>query len=273
MAQFGLLGFPLSHSYSPAIHNEIAKIAKINFTYDLFSFDDIVFNDNLQKLKQLNGFNITIPYKTKIIEFLDKVSSEALYYGAVNTIKKENDCWIGFNTDVTGFLKSIALLKAPLNKKVLLLGAGGAARVMAKESLKQGADLTIAVRDTNSTNAVLLAKELLEQFSRKVNFCTFTEISGQFDTLLNATPAGMYPHVESCPVSDSVIENCDFIFDSIYNPKETKLLQKANALQKQSLGGMAMLVWQAVQAQKIWNNIDLTDQQVQTIIKKMQENL
>lgn len=271
MKQFALLGYPLTHSLSPEIHSEIAKTAGITLEYNLMSLNETDFENQFHSLKERNGFNVTIPYKTKIIKKLDTLHESALAYGAVNTVSNNGGKLVGYNTDVDGFLQSIALLKAPLHKKVLLLGAGGAARVMARETLKQGGRLTVAVRNPNSSNAASLKKELLAEYPNNVSFCSFTHIAGHFDTLLNATPVGMYPNTENCPVSDGVIQNCDFVFDSIYNPKETVLLQKARNFNKQALGGMAMLVWQAVVAQQIWNGISLTDTQVQTIIKKMQE--
>ena len=121
--------------------------------------------------------------------------------------------------------------------------------MMAKEALRRCRSLTVAVRDPGSENAVSLRQELA---GAAVQFVPLGQIEGRYDALLNATPVGMWPQVEGCPVDESVIARCGFVFDAIYNPAETRLLQAARALGVPALGGMGMLVLQAAAAQEIW---------------------
>lgn len=262
---FGLIGEKLGHSLSGQIHSRLFAALGAEARYDLIEIPREAFADTFPRLlAEYDGLNVTIPYKRAVLPYLEALSPEAADYGAVNTV----DCAArtGHNTDVTGFLRSLGARVEALSGDVLLLGAGGAARMMAKEALRRCRSLTVAVRDPGSENAVSLRQELA---GAAVRFVPLGQIEGPYDALLNATPVGMWPQVEGCPVDESVIARCGFVFDAIYNPAETRLLQAARALGVPALGGMGMLVLQAAAAQEIWlgRPVDgnLTDELIQSL--------
>ena len=273
MKQFGLLGHPLGHSMSPFIHGELFKIKNAEASYGLF---DVVPQDLASQSKNLlalDGFNITIPYKKEIIKYIDCLDDTAARYNSVNVVKtgKKN---IGYNTDVTGFLKSVETMGASLNGKVLMLGCGGVAQMMGAETVLAGGELTVAVRNLNEGK--LLALESLWRNldgNAKINFIDIAKIDGKFDVMLNATPVGMYPNIDASPASEEVVANCSYVFDAIYNPKDTLLSQYAKKHNVKCVTGMEMLVRQAVEAQTIWNNFIYTESEIQTLIEKANNRL
>lgn len=270
MKKYTLIGHPLGHSMSPFIHDCLFKLKNREVEYslsdicpkDLESKKDYLKND-------LVGFNITIPHKVSIIPLIDKLDESAKRYNSVNCVVNTQNGSIGYNTDCDGFLRSLEMNDIPLNGKVLLLGCGGVGRMMAIESVAHGADLTIAIIEEARDMCNTLLQELSEKFPNiNVKVVLMNEISGKYDLLMNATPVGMFPKVENCPVSDEVISNCNAVFDVIYNPTETKLVKKFKAQGKKSVGGMAMLVLQAVKAHELWDNDIYTDDQINKIIEE-----
>jgi shikimate dehydrogenase len=162
-----------------------------------------------------------------------------------------------------------------LDGNVLLLGAGGVGRMMAIEACLAGGRLTMAVLESFMEQTQKVREDILALVpSAQVRIVSIGNIPDEhFDTLINATPVGMYPKCDACAVTDEVIANADFVFDAIYNPKETLLIQKAKAMGKKAVGGMAMLVWQAVSAHEIWDGDSYTDEQVQAIIDEMYQKV
>lgn len=163
---------------------------------------------------------------------------------------------------------------AKLSGEVLLIGCGGAGRMIAIESALAGAALNIAVLESDIPLALQVEKEIKAiKADAEINIVLNTQINTdkRYDLLVNACPVGMYPKVDACPVSDEVIKRCDAVFDIVYNPGETLLLKKAKAMEKKAVGGMAMLVWQAVSAHKIWDGDEYTIDEVNGIIDEMNE--
>lgn len=263
MEEYGLIGCPLGHSLSSVIHTELFKINSRNASYKLIEIPLNELNSRIEDLKRLNGFNVTIPYKTDIIQHLDALSEKAELFGAVNTVKCSDKC-TGYNTDCTGFTSAVAGAGMELGKKVLLLGAGGVARMIACEALIAGAELTVAVR--NKQKAQPLIEELSDKFKKQVTLCSFEEISGEYDLLINGTPVGMFPNTNNCPVSENVIKNCKSVFDTIYNPSKTKLLQIAEQNGLIISNGLSMLVRQAAAAQEIWYGARFSDEEINRVI-------
>ena len=138
---------------------------------------------------------------------------------------------------------------------MVILGTGGVARTMANEAALAGCDLTIAIRPDDLNMAAALAGELMTRIhSAHLSTCLLDRIEGNIALLDNATPVGMYPNTDACPVTDQVLANCSHVFDAVYNPLETLLLKKARANGAKALGGMSMLVWQAAVSHQIWHN-------------------
>lgn len=273
MDKYGLIGHPLGHSMSPLIHEKLFALSGItNYTYELIDISPESLENSIDMLKELKGFNITIPHKTAIIPMTDRLGESALRYNSVNCITNDNGIFTGYNTDCDGFLRSAELL--PLGGKVLLLGCGGVGRMIAIESALHGAELTIAVIPQDIKTAQLVMSEILAKCSNaSVRICLVSEISGKFDLLINATPVGMYPKCNVCAVSDEIIENCLSFFDVIYNPTETLLMKKARALGRTAIGGAAMLVYQAVKAHELWYGGEFNAEDISGIIKAVENEV
>lgn len=274
MRKFCLIGETLGHSMSPQIHKWLFNLSHKDGEYYINEIQKADFSERAKELPLISGYNITIPYKVEIIPYLDKMDKSALRYGAVNCVDNKNGVSTGYNTDVDGFLKSLKVNNIPLDGKVLLLGSGGVGRMMACECCLAGGNLTIAVREGSQQKANEVKEFVLSKVENaKIEIVTYEKIEGHVDTLLNGAPVGMYPKSEGCPVHDKIIENCDNFFDAIYNPFETKLIKKAKAMGKNAVGGMEMLVYQAVAAHQIWDNVSYLPNDIQKIIKEMQSEV
>lgn len=271
--KYALLGETLKHTMSPPIHQRLFELKGREFHYELVEIKPEELEANADYLKSLNGFNITIPHKISIIRYCDELAESAKRYNSVNCVDNKNGKHTGYNTDCDGFLQTVRAMNVNFGGRVLLIGCGGVGRMMAIEAALAGADLNIAVLESDMPLAVQVEKEIKAMKSdAKVTIVLNTKIdtSVKYDLLMNACPVGMYPKVEGCPVPDEVIEASDAVFDVIYNPRETVLMRKARAAGKKAAGGMAMLVWQAVSAHEIWDGDTYTDEEVQSIIDEME---
>lgn len=273
MDKYGLIGHPLGHSMSPLIHKKLFALSGIeDYSYELIDIAPEKLNESEEMLRGLRGFNITIPHKTAIIPMTDRLGESALRYNSVNCISNDNGVMTGYNTDCDGFLRSAELL--PLGGRVLLIGCGGVGRMIAIEAALHGAELTIAVIPEAVKTAQLVMAEILSKCGEaSVRICLVDEIEGKFDLLINATPVGMYPKIDGCPVSDEIIENCLSFFDVIYNPIETLLIKKARVLGKIAVGGAAMLVYQAVKAHELWYGGEFSTEEVSAIIRAVENEV
>lgn len=273
MDKYGLIGHPLGHSMSPLIHEKLFALSGISdYSYELIDIAPEELTSRMDELKELRGFNITIPHKTAIIPFADELSESALRYNSVNCISNNSSRFIGYNTDCDGFLRSAEAL--PLGGKVLLVGCGGVGRMIAIEAALHGAELTIAVIPQDIKTAQLVMAEILAKCSgANVRICLVSDIEDSFDLLINATPVGMYPKTENCAVSDEIIANCSSFFDVIYNPTETLLMKKARALGRTAVGGASMLVYQAVKAHEYWYGGEFSAEDISKIILDVEEHV
>lgn len=273
MDKYGLIGHPLGHSMSPLIHERLFSLSGISdYSYELIDIAPENLEASEEMLRELKGFNITIPHKMAIIPMTDSLGESAERYNSVNCIANINGVMTGYNTDCDGFLRSAELL--PLGSRVLLVGCGGVGRMIAIEAALHGAELTIAVRPSNVKTAQLVMAEILAKCGEaSVKICLISEIQGSFDLLVNATPVGMYPKTDECAVSDEVIENCLTFFDVIYNPTETLLIKKARALGRMAVGGAAMLVYQAVKAHELWYGGEFSAEDISAIISEVENEV
>ena len=270
---YGLLGESLKHTMSPPIHQRLFELKNREFSYEVIELPPEALEGHAEYLKGLAGFNITIPHKMGIIPYCDKLAASAERYNSVNCVDNKDGVHTGYNTDCDGFLATIRAMDAKLGGRVLLIGCGGVGRMMAIEAALAGAELFIAVLESDIPLAEQAKKEIVEMKpDARVNIVKNTEIDTSFgyDLLMNACPVGMYPRIDGCPVKDEVIEASSAVFDVIYNPRETVLMKKARAMGKKAAGGMAMLVWQAVKAHEIWDGDSYTNEEVQAIIEEME---
>lgn len=275
MSKYALLGYPLGHTMSPPIHKRLFELdGRPDAEYEVCEIPPEQLDSKSEYLNSLDGYNITIPYKVDIISHLDELDESAKRYNSVNCVVNRNGKNIGFNTDCTGFLRSLEAGGAKLGGRVLQIGCGGVGRMMTTEAALHGADLTIVALPEFIAGAKEVAEEAAKlNPSAKINVITHDKISGEFDLLMNASPVGMFPKTDDCPVSEDVVKNCKYVFEVIYNPNVTKLMSIAEKNGIPAIGGMAMLVWQAAVAHEIWNGASYRDGDVEKIIAEMKAEL
>lgn len=269
MEQYTLIGHPLGHSMSPFIHKRLFALAGRAAAYTLTDIAPADLPNAGASLRKLRGFNITIPHKMAVIPLLDELDESAKRYDSVNCVANVNGRLIGYNTDCDGFNMSVR--DYPMDQKVLLIGCGGVGRMMATEALRRGADLTIGIIPQDAEMVKSFRKETLEKMpDAKIRVALTSEIEDTFQVILNASPVGMYPKIDACPVPDRLLAGAGYVFDVIYNPTKTRLLQKAQSLGKVAKGGAAMLVLQAVRAHEIWYGGCFTGEQIDGIVRDME---
>lgn len=261
--KYAVIGHPIGHTMSPFIHKRLFSLCNIDADYDVYDVPPEKLSEMFKnQLSKLNGFNITIPHKQAIIPFLNELDPKAKLYGSVNTFFNDNGTFKGYTTDPDGFLMALKSASISFSGRTVILGCGGVARTMAYEAILAKNNLTLAVREADLSMAESLKNELESLEGSRVKICTIPELEGDIDILINATPVGMYPHIDSCPVSNKIINSSKAVFDAIYNPLETVLIQKAKANGAKAVGGMSMLVWQAVVAQTKWNDVSFNNDDI-----------
>ncbi len=244
MKIYGLIGKTLSHSFSRKYFSQ--KFLDENLwdcEYQNFELKDLPKGiHELKKVPELSGLNVTIPYKTAILPFLDALTDDCAQMQACNCIKIEHGKWTGFNTDVIGFEKSFAPHLKPHHSKALILGTGGAAKAVAHVLKKMGIEFLYVSRSQGNSAVIGY-----EDISRK--------ILEEYTIVINTTPLGMHPEIQSCPVLpyEFVSEN-HYFFDLVYNPPKTVFLAKAEEKGAVIENGEKMLVIQAEESWKIWNS-------------------
>jgi shikimate dehydrogenase len=251
-----LIGHPIGHSVSPAMHNAAFKELGLPYEYmalDILPKDLELTVNELRSRQDVLGFNITIPYKESVLGLLDRIDSFAEIIGAVNTAKIENNALVGYNTDAKGFIDSLKLEAQtdPQNKTILVIGAGGAARAI---SVALSEAKSILFAETILSKAEKLAGYIGSISKVEVSACNISDINqyGGFDIIINASPAGMHPNHNQCPVPESIIKKGALVYDLVYNPLETKLLKTAFARGAKTCSGLDMLIRQGAEAFKIW---------------------
>lgn len=242
--KFGLIGFPLTHSFSKKYFTE--KFDKMGLSdthsYELFEIENIVsFPEILEKTDELRGLNVTIPHKMAVMPYLSEIDPAAERIGAVNVIKVLSDKRLkGFNSDYFGFMKSLGeFLGKNTELKALVLGNGGAAKavMVALEDM----DIPFKLVSRNPDNAAISYDEA-------------NRLIVDYRLIINCTPLGTFPKVEACPAINyhALTEN-HYLYDLVYNPAETKFLEQGKKSGAKTLNGYNMLVYQAEKSWEIWN--------------------
>lgn len=254
-ARFAVLGEKLGHSWSPYIHNSLFAAAGRNAVYLPFPVPPQSLSSAVDVFRSsLSGFNVTIPYKERIIPLLDEIDGSALACGAVNTVVCDGERLIGYNTDGTGMLRALregGVKTACIS--ALVLGGGGAARAAGYAFLSQGGRVAFAVRDVRKGERLVSELAQAGGFARdRLAVLPMNEISGAYDVLVNCTPVGMSPNTDACPVGEEIVTRCGAVFDAVYNPRTTRLLACAQRLGIPAVEGLVMLYYQAVEAQRLW---------------------
>lgn len=242
---YGLIGYPLGHSFSKVYFNSKFTEENISAEYQNFELkkiDDFKINIDLNKIY---GLNVTIPHKSSIMNLLDEIDDEAKEVGAVNVIKfirkNLNITLKGYNSDVIGFTESIKPLLEKHNKKALILGTGGVSKAI-KYSLDKLGIESIFVSRTNKPGCITY--DMLDE-----------KIMNEYNIIINASPVGMYPNINCAPqIPYNYITNKHVVFDTIYNPLKTEFLKLSAEHGAKVKNGLEMLEKQAIAAWKIWND-------------------
>lgn len=270
---YAVIGYPLGHTMSPYIHSEFFKLKGTNAEYKSLQISPENLTNEIDNLKMLDGFNITIPHKSKIIPFLDSLDPAARLYGAVNTVKRENNKYFGYNTDAYGFLNGVKSSGLQIGGKVYIYGYGGVARTIAFECLKNGCEVTLGVREGLQDRAIPLQTEIEEKLNKTVAIKEIYNLTEKYDLFINATPVGMYPNADNCPLMEEQITLFGGVYDTIYNPQKTLLLEYAQKNNIKCGSGLSMLVYQAARAQEIWLGTSFTKEEMDTVIEKTAKKL
>jgi shikimate dehydrogenase len=245
MDKYGLIGYPLGHSFSIGYHNQRFADEGINAKYVNFeipSIDDLA--EVLSSNPELKGLNVTIPYKEKVMPFLDYISPEARAIGAVNVIRVMHEgkkiVLKGYNSDVIGFTQSIEPMLEPYHKKALILGTGGASKAVNYGLKSLGLETVFVSRyerpDTIQYKAIT------------------PEVVKEYNVIVNCTPLGMYPKTEECPALPyEAMDDHNILYDLIYNPDETLFMKKGAQYGAQTKNGLEMLLLQAFASWEFWN--------------------
>lgn len=242
MFKFGLVGKDIDYSFSRTYFGEKFKSDKLPYTYENFDIPSIqLFPKIISENQDLKGLNITIPYKEKVIAFLDDLDPDAAEIGAVNTVKIHNNKLTGFNTDHFGFKKSLEGFLPLKQKTALILGTGGASKAVAYALNSLGFNYQFVSRNPNSRNLSYaeLNRELIENHF----------------LIINCTPLGTYPAVEQYPdIPYQFLSSDHLLFDLIYNPEKTEFLKRGALRSARIVNGADMLKFQAEKAWEIWNS-------------------
>ena len=255
----GLLGNPVEHSLSPAVHNAAFETLGLNFVYLAFKVEDLPGAvKGLRSLGNLRGFSVTIPHKVAIMPLLDEVEQTARNIGAVNTIVIESGRLIGSNTDASGALRALTEAGAALRgEKVVMLGSGGAARAIAF-ALAAGAGIAkLTLLGIEEKERTALAKDLKAKTSLQLADGTITDDAlrraiEESKVLLHCTPLGMHPNVRESCVPASLLKPHLTVMDIVYNPLDTKLLTDARAAGCKTIRGIDMFLNQAIGQFELW---------------------
>lgn len=267
---FGLIGEKLSHTYSPIINKEIMKQINVDGHYGLFQVKKENLKDVIPGIKALgyNGINVTIPYKTQIIQYLDKLSHEAEKIGAVNVVSFDNSgLAIGYNTDYYGFGMMMEDSKIKIQgENAVILGTGGASKAV-YQYLKDNKinKIVFVSRDAEATKQKYPDEEV-------VSYEELYKIKN-YSIVINTTPIGMYPKTEATPLEKRHLQNFSQAIDLIYNPLETLFIKQAKELGLKGVNGLYMLVAQAVKSQEIWNGVNIPDSIVLNILESLKQEI
>ena len=268
----GLIGHPVEHSFSPPMHNAAFKKLGMDYAYVAFDVDPKNLKSAIEGAKSLNikGFNVTIPHKIQVMDYLDEIDEVAGLIGAVNTIDFKD--MKGYNTDGIGAVKAIEEVTSIKGKNVVVAGAGGASRAISFYIAKYGAD-SLTILNRNVEKAQKLAGDVSDSdLIANVNSDSVSQINSYLDDadiLIDTTPVGMHPHIDDEPITTSEHMHEDMaVFDAVYNPNETVLLKEAIKAGAKPVYGIKMLLYQGAESFKIWTGQDAPVDEMENALKQ-----
>lgn len=253
-----LIGDPVEHSLSPLLHNAAFQHLNLNYVYVAFQVRREELEVAIQGVRSLkiHALNVTMPLKVDVISYLDQLDESAENVGAVNTILNNKGFLLGYNTDGKGALMALKINnESPVNKKIVILGAGGASRAISYSLAREAREIVILNRTLEK--AENLVKDLSNTFGTKIKSEKLSKrLIGKelkdADILINTTSLGMRPNENSTPVSRDMLRSDLPVFDLVYNPPETRLLREAKSVGAKTIEGLTMLVYQAAISFEIW---------------------
>lgn len=257
---FAVIGEKLPHTLSPQIHNTAFDMMGEDAIYVSLPISREGFSSLMDVFREdFCGFNITIPYKETIMPYLDAVDESVHDFGGVvNVVKVDQGKFVGYNTDGIGFLLSILSDEIILqDKKALVIGSGGTARAIVASLLYSGAKVDLYGRTPAHVQALVQALEKPE-----IGIAQDLATAKGYDLVINTTPVGMMPNAGVSPCPIEIFEGVQIAFDAVYNPLHTQFLQDATKMGCKAISGIDMLLYQALESQKIWLGHTVTDQQI-----------
>lgn len=246
---YGVLGSPVRHSLSPAIHNAAFEATGLNGVYLAFEPEDLPGSLAGAKALSIAGLSVTLPFKSAVIPLLNQLDPLAEKIGAVNTIKNERGKLIGFNTDGAGALKALEAVADLSGKRCLLVGAGGAARAIGYVLSRKGVEIVVANRSAERGKSLAAFLE-----GRFVPLAEANRIEA--DLLIQTTSVGMSPITDQLPVTPEALREGMVVMDVIYNPLKTKLLQLAEERGCLAVSGLDMFIYQGAEQFRIWTGLE-----------------
>ncbi len=251
---YGVIGAPIEHSMSPLIHNDAFHQKGYNAHYQAFHVEPKNLKEAVVGMRALgvSGFNVTIPHKEAIIPLLDEVDDAAGRIGAVNTVVNRDGILFGYNTDGRGYVEALKEITSLSNKRILIIGAGGAARaIFYTLAQEEGIQVDLYNR-TASKSADLIHEFSLGHLAQTISLDEAIERLGDYDVVVQTTSVGMFPKTDESPVPLKKIKQGAVFSDIIYNPYETKLLKDAKVLGAVTQNGVHMFAYQAALAFEHW---------------------
>ena len=252
----GLIGHPVEHSFSPPMHNAAFDALNMDYAYVAFDVNPNDLKSAIEGAESLNikGFNVTIPHKVDVMQYLDELDEVARLIGAVNTIDFKN--LKGYNTDGIGAVKAIEEVTSIKNKNVIVAGAGGASRAISFYIAKYGAE-SLTILNRNEAKAESLASDVSDSgLIGEVAYDSINAIGNYMegaDVLIDTTPLGMHPNISDEPIVKADMMDEDLVvFDAVYNPNETVLIKEAIKANAKPVYGIKMLLYQGAESFKIW---------------------
>lgn len=259
----GVIGWPIAHSVSPAMHNAAFRVLGLDWCYVPFPVRPERLTQAVEGVRGLGlaGVNVTVPHKQAMLSLVDDLTSEARAVGAVNTVIVKGDLLVGHNTDVGGFLRALEEVGFEARGcSALVLGAGGAARAVVYALMRVGAQVTLLNRTADRAHGLAHEFAALSRGARieagPLDFQTLRQAAPRARLIVNATSLGMWPEVDTSPWIAGVSFPAEaFLFDLVYNPRETLLMRQARAEGARAVDGLRMLVHQGAEAFELWTGV------------------
>lgn len=280
----GLIGNPVEHTLSPIIHNTLAQMKGIDMVYVPFRVETGALSKAVQGAFGLNilGMNVTVPYKSDVIDEVVAIDELAKDIGAVNTLVREEKGYKGYNTDMSGLYRAMQSESIELaNASIIILGAGGAARAVAYMCAAYGAE-EIYILNRTVEKAEAIAKEINEVMITKgkwvkdkivaLPLARYHDLENKKYIVIQSTSVGLHPHCEDVVILDEAFyQNVEIGFDLIYKPAKTRFMQLVEQAGGRAYNGLKMLLYQGVIAFELWNQVEVSDEEAKEVEKKLQD--